>query len=205
MRGWARCRSEGVDLELWIGSRPTIPPSSNVGTGPRPTGLGTIRAHGLALTDNARGNARMDGVILVPDGVARITLHPTRLNDDPVNIDPSQFGTATATVHDNVAAFQLPIPTATTSRSAVSGLLGASAVAQTTWLDASGHVIKHTNHLRSLHQDQGKERTAWSIARSTTPKPVLPAKPERLLTPLMSQSRLCTIRATGALRRLLQI
>ena len=136
-------RSEGVNLVLRIGSAPTIPPSSETGTGPRPTSIDTVRAHGLALADNVRGNYMLDGVVLVPDGVAKITLRVIRIIRTPVTIDPSQFGTATAPVHDNIAAFQLPIPTAT-SRHAFSSLFGTAAVAQATWYDTDGNVIKHT-------------------------------------------------------------
>jgi hypothetical protein len=136
-------RVEGVDLSMWIGSKSTIPPSSEIGTGPRPTSVGTLRAHGLALTNNARGKHLMDGVLLVPDGVARITLRPIRVIGPPVKLDASQFGAVTATVHDNIAAFQLPIPTIT-KRPAISGMFGTSAVAQTTWFDANGQVLKQT-------------------------------------------------------------
>lgn len=139
----SRQRSEGLDLELWIGTKRTIPPSSDIGSGPRPTSVDTIRAHGLALADNAPGQNLIDGVILVPDGVARITLRLIRVIHAPLSIDPNQFGTATATVHDNIAAFQLSIPAAT-SRNTLSGMFGTSAIAETTWFDASGNVIKHT-------------------------------------------------------------
>jgi len=138
-------RAEGLALEMWIGTKPTIPPSSDIGTGPRPTSVDTVRAHGLALADGVRGTNLMDGVLLVPDGVARITLRPIRIIQAPVKIDPSRFGTATATVHDNLAAFQLSIPTAASRRTFLgTGMFGTSAVAQTTWFDASSNVIKHT-------------------------------------------------------------
>lgn len=140
-------RSEGLDLELWIGTKPTIPPSSEDGTGPQLTSIETIRSHGLALAENARGQHLIDGVLLVPDGVARITLRLTRVIRTPVGVDPSQFGSATATVHDNIAPFQLSIPTVIPTgagRDTVSGMFGTSAVAQTTWFDSSGNVIKHT-------------------------------------------------------------
>lgn len=140
-------RSEGLDLELWIGTKPMIPPSSEDGTGPQLTSIDTIRAHGLALAGNARGQNLIDGVLLVPDGVARITLRLSRVIRAPVRIDPSQFGTATAAVHDNIAPFQLSMPTLIptgSGQSTVSGMFGTSAVAQTTWFDASGNVIKHT-------------------------------------------------------------
>lgn len=140
-------RSEGLELELWIGSKPTIPPSSDGGTGARPTSIDTLRTHGLALTDKVLGTKLLDGVLLVPDSVAKITLHVTRVIRSPVKIDPSQFGTATATVHENIATFQLAIPAVSPKAAGpntVSGMFGTSAVAQTTWFDASGNVIRHT-------------------------------------------------------------
>jgi hypothetical protein len=136
-------RSEGIDLELWIGSKPTIPPSSDEGTGPPPASIDTVRDHGLALADNVRGGSLLDGVVLVPDGVARVTLRVLRVIRSPVSVSPSEFGTATAAVRDNIAAFQLSIPTAP-SRTSSTGLFGTSALAQATWFDASGKVIKHT-------------------------------------------------------------
>jgi hypothetical protein len=136
-------RSEGIDLELWIGSKPTIPPSSDEGTGPPPVSVDAVRDHGVALADNVRGSNLLDGVLLVPDDVVRVTLHVIRVIRSPVRVSPSEFGNATAAVHDNIAAFQLSIPTAA-SRNGVSGLFGTSAVAQATWFDASGNVIKHT-------------------------------------------------------------
>ena len=139
----SRRRSEGLDLTMWIGSKPTIPPSSGIDTGPRPTSVDTIRADGLTLADNVRGENLMDGVMLVPDGVARITLRPIRLTRAPVMIAPSRFGTATGTVHDNIAAFQLSIPTVI-RRNAFSSTFITTAIAHATWFDASGNVIKHT-------------------------------------------------------------
>jgi hypothetical protein len=136
-------RSEGVYLEMWVGSKSTIPPSSDIGSGPRPTSIETIRAHGLALADNVRGQSLMDGVMLVPDGVAKITLRPIRVTNARVRIDPRRFGTSTATVQDNVAAFRLTLPTVAIPRSP-SGMFSPSAVAQVTWFDAGGNVIRHT-------------------------------------------------------------
>ena len=135
-------RSEGVDLELWIGPKSTIPPSSDQGTGPRPTRAGVIRSHGLALASSAGGNL-LDGVVLVPDGVAKVTLRVSRVIDPPVKVNPSQFGTATAAVHDNIAAFQLTLPHVTVKKG-LSGMFGTPGVLQTTWFDARGNVIKHT-------------------------------------------------------------
>lgn len=136
-------RAEGLDLELWIGSRPTIPPSSEDGTGPQTTSVATIGAHGLALADPAPGGRRLDGVVLLPDGVARITLRPVRLLRSPVKVALGRFGAASATVHDNIAAFRLAIPTVARARG-VTGMFGTSVVADVTWYGASGTVTRRT-------------------------------------------------------------
>jgi hypothetical protein len=136
-------RVEGLELNLWIGSARTIPPSSDTGTGPQPASVDTVLAHGLAITDGNPGKKLVDCVVAVPDGVARITLTPIRLTHSPVSVNPSRFGTATATVRDNIAAFQLPIPTVA-NRHALTGEFGVPAVAQAVWFDASGNVVKRT-------------------------------------------------------------
>jgi hypothetical protein len=138
-------RSEGVQLSLWIGRKQTIPPSTQVATGPPPTSLDTVRKHGLAVTGNVRSTAVQDGVVLVPDGVARITLQPIRVGRTPVPVNPSAFGSATGAVSDNIATFQMPIPTITdTSRGAFSGLLGTTLLTRDTWYGPNGNVIKQT-------------------------------------------------------------
>lgn len=157
-------RVEGLDLNLWIGSARTIPPSSDTGTGPRPTTVSTLLAHGLAITDGTPGKKLVDGVMVVPDGVARITLTPIRLIHPPVTVNPSRFGTATATVRDNVAAFQLPIPTLA-NRHAFSGEFGAPAVAQDVWFDAGGNVVKRTTTTLDLFVTvSGKGPSPGSLA-----------------------------------------
>jgi hypothetical protein len=135
-------RLEGLDLDLWVGSAATIPPSEELGTGPRPASVSTVLAHGLALTDDGHGT-HVIGVVVVPDGVARITLRPIRLIAPPVPVNPNRFGAVSATVHHNIAVFQLPIPTVA-SRRAYSGQFGVPAVAQTIWFDAAGNMLKRT-------------------------------------------------------------
>lgn len=172
-------RVEGLDLELWIGSSPTIPPSTDIGTGPRPTSVGTLLAHGLTLATGVRGTNMIDGVMVVPDGVARITLRPTRLVAPPVTLDPSRFGTASATVHDNIAAFQLPIPSGA-SRSMYSGEYGIPAVAQAVWYDATGNVVKRTTtNVDLLVNVRG---------RGPRPGPPGPARLRRLRTQFCRQN-----------------
>jgi hypothetical protein len=135
-------RSEGVYLVLWIGSATTIPPSSEDGTGP--TSVRTLLAHGVALSDTTANDHVIDGVMVVPDKVAKVVIRPVRVVGPPVNVAPSEFGTATATVHDNVAAYLLRLPTVSRPR-AVTGLFGTELVAQATWLGANGKVIKRTD------------------------------------------------------------
>jgi hypothetical protein len=71
-----------------------------------PPGLSALRARGLMLsTYIAQGINR--GVIVVPDGVARVVLGPVRVRDRSVTRRVTPAAGATATVHENVALFQL--------------------------------------------------------------------------------------------------
>jgi hypothetical protein len=136
-------RSEGVDLELWIGTKPSIPPSSFDGTGPPPTTVQTLRTHGLTLTNNAPDKRSIDGIVLVPDGVATVTIQPVHITRTPFKVNISQFGTARAAVHDNIAAFQLPMPTATNTR-LPKGMTDVPAIAVETWKATDGQIIKRS-------------------------------------------------------------
>lgn len=153
-------RSEGVNLALWIGTQATIPPSSLSGTGPRPTSVGTVLAHGLALADVVQGTDTMDGVIAVPDGVASVKLGPfvSLPNAAPPGVSTKALNAAlaaiqaSATVHDNVGAFRLVIPVVTTSRSLARppgaprgfALFGMGTKAQDAWFNSNGQIIKRT-------------------------------------------------------------
>ena len=78
----------------WIDST-TIPP-----------GVSALRTKGLMLSAyTAQGINR--GVIVVPDGVARVVLGPIRLTDRSVTRRLAPTAGASAVVHDNVALFQL--------------------------------------------------------------------------------------------------
>jgi hypothetical protein len=140
-------RSESVDLSMWIGSAPTAPPASYTGTGLRPYNAATVRAHGLALSDPTRGKT----IILVPDGVASVTLQPIRLTppqiapgvQQPPVVQPGEFASVTAAVHDNVAPFELKLTV--TDRHARSRMTYFFvAVARATWFDSNDHVIRQT-------------------------------------------------------------
>jgi len=135
-------RTEGLELVMWIGSARTIPPASEVGTGP--VAVGDLLRSGAALTDGTRNPPVIDGVMAVPDGVAKVTVRPIRVLRTPVALDPNRFGIATTTVHDNLAAFLLRRPTVQSADASGSKLFGANGVAEVTWFDAAGKVIKRT-------------------------------------------------------------
>ena len=126
-----------------IGTANTIPPDQEFGTGPETASVKTVLAHGLALSDGQIGD-RLAGVVAVPDGVARIRMRIIHLTGSPASVTLSAFGTAEAMVTDNLAPFELRIPT-TTNRRMYSALLGIPATAQTTWYGSAGHVIKQTS------------------------------------------------------------
>ena len=62
--------------------RSTIPPSSETGTGPRPTSM-TRSAITASRSPTTCAAAMLDGVVLVPDGVAKITLRVIRIIKPP--------------------------------------------------------------------------------------------------------------------------
>jgi hypothetical protein len=71
-----------------------------------PPGLSELRTHGLMLSAYvAQGVNR--GVIVVPDGVARVVLGPVRVTDRSVTGRIAPMRGVTATVQENVALFQL--------------------------------------------------------------------------------------------------
>ncbi|HJS96252.1 MAG TPA: hypothetical protein VJ741_18450 [Solirubrobacteraceae bacterium] len=90
-------RGPGINYRAagpWIDST-TIPP-----------GLSALRSKGLMLSAYiAQGINR--GVIVVPDGVARVVLGPVRLTERSVTRRIAPTAGASAEVHDNVALFQL--------------------------------------------------------------------------------------------------
>jgi hypothetical protein len=114
----------------------------DTGTAGMPTSLSSLRSHGLAIFNNAP-NGSSAGAVVVPDGVADVQLGPFRLVDPPVPINSADIANATAHVNENVAAFDISVPMVT-DRKAASGLYGVPAVAQTTWFDANGTIIRRT-------------------------------------------------------------
>jgi hypothetical protein len=150
----SRNRSEGLDLAMWIGTTPTIPPSSLIGTGPQPASLGTLLAHGLALADVAAGKRLLDAVYAVPDGVTSVQLGPfvTLPRQTPPGISRTALNAAlgaihaTTTVHDNIGALQLAVPVVTSRVATGPGpaMDGIGTEAQAVWFNSHGQVIKRT-------------------------------------------------------------
>jgi hypothetical protein len=71
-----------------------------------PPGLSALRTHGLMLSTYVSDGVNR-GVIVVPDGVARVVIGPVRLTDRSVTGRLAPTPGVTANVHDNVALFQL--------------------------------------------------------------------------------------------------
>jgi hypothetical protein len=130
------------------------------GTGPKPTPVSTVRAHGLAVSGgNATPQMRtVFGAVVVPDGVATVTLDPIRVTSPPAPVDPREFGTVSTAVQDNVALFQFNVPYVKDPH--VKSLVYAvTVIANATWTDQHGHVITHTTTPLPL----------WLKVRGTTP------------------------------------
>jgi hypothetical protein len=98
------------------------------------------------------------GAVVVPDGVATVTLDPVRVISPPAPVDPRRFGTVTTPVHDNVATFRFTVPFVR-DRHAKSLVYAVTVVANATWTDQHGHVIAHTTTQLPL----------WLRVRGTTP------------------------------------
>jgi hypothetical protein len=112
--------------------------------------VSSFLAHGPSVFFGAHDDGN-PGVLLVPDGVARVTLGPAQPLpfETPHGVNPNELSNviasvnATATVHDNIAAFDIRIP-AISSPQASSGLYGISSTAPTTWYAAGGAIIRRT-------------------------------------------------------------
>lgn len=133
----ARRRVEELGLSLLVpGSLPT-------GLIAQPVSV--LLAHGLNSFTYAR-HANV-GFFLVPDGVAKVTLGPIHLAlGDLVSPTAAPIPATTATVHDNIAAFRLPVPSVNpwpSARSGRGGMSSAGAYVRETWLGPNGQTIKH--------------------------------------------------------------
>jgi hypothetical protein len=71
-----------------------------------PPGLSALRSRGLLLSAYVSDGVDR-GVIVVPDGVARVVIGPVHLSDTSLGARVTPTPGASAAVHDNVALFQL--------------------------------------------------------------------------------------------------
>lgn len=129
-------------------------------SGPNPTSVAALRRHGLLLSAyGAHGVNR--GAIVVPDAVAKVELGQLRLLEPTRSIQPLHIASTSSDVTDNVALFQLTGITEKNLRINPAALArffsqGAGrgchvslaiyelpAVAQMTWISATGKVITH--------------------------------------------------------------
>lgn len=131
-------RAEGLDIFIAFHDGAASP-------GPAPTSVTDLRAHGLVVSgSNATPTMRsVFGAIVVPDGVARVTLQPIRLISSPAPVDPRRFGTSTTSVHDNIAAYRFTVPYVHDPRQK-SLVYAVTVVARATWSDRHGTVIAQT-------------------------------------------------------------
>lgn len=137
-------RTEGINLLV------ASPGNDGAGTGPRPSTVRSFLAHGINIFFgmSARSNP---GVMLVPDGVARVTLGPARPQrfQTPYHVSAKAVSRATATVdasavvHDNIAAFDLEVPRIVSPK-AYSFTPAIAATSPMTWYAADGRVIRRT-------------------------------------------------------------
>jgi hypothetical protein len=113
-----------------------------------PTSAGALRAHGIAVLPSEFGPGYPgrpagftvhDGAIIVPDGVAKVTVGTVINRPDSNGPGLRVLENVTAAVHDNVATVPLRTPTFNTGFG-----FGPGAVLRVTWLDAHGKVIRHT-------------------------------------------------------------
>jgi hypothetical protein len=134
-------RALGRVEELGVSLR--VPGSLPAGIGAQPVSV--LLAHGLnPFTYALHANV---GVIVVPDGVAKVTLGAIHLAlGDLVSPKSLAIPATTATVHDNIAAFRLPAPSVAPWPSVPAGRSGMSssgAYVRETWAGSDGRVIKH--------------------------------------------------------------
>ena len=134
----SRRRAEGLDIFIAF-------PDGSASPGPTPTGVTELRTHGLAVSGtNATPAMRsVVGAVIVPDGVATVTLQPLRLLSPPAPINPRRFGTSTTSVHDNIAAYRFTVPYVHDPHQK-SLVYAVNVVARETWRDEHGTVIAQT-------------------------------------------------------------
>lgn len=135
----SRQRAEGLDIFIAF-------PDGAASPGPTPTSVTELRTHGLAVSGtNATPTMRnVVGAVVVPDGVATVTLQPIRLVSPPAPVDPRRFGTSTTSVHDNIAAYRFTVPYVHDPHQK-SSVYAVTVLARAIWRDRHGTVIARTN------------------------------------------------------------
>lgn len=145
-----------------------VPGSDPTGLSPQP--VSALLAHGLnSFTYAHHANV---GFVVVPNGVATVTVGPIHLALGNL-VAPTRLAmpATTATVHDNVAAFRLSVPTVSPWPSVPpgqSGMSSSGAYVRETWRDPNGQVINHSTVLiafnfiirRPAHQTRLRRRAA---------------------------------------------
>jgi hypothetical protein len=142
-------RAEGLDLEFafrLVGNSLDL----NGGFGQLPTSVAEFEQHGMTIGALTRRGRVATGILVVPDGVTRVTLRSVQSvqvgegeGGIRIRTSPGAFGTDSVAVHDNIATYGFRIPTVQDGR-LVSGKDGVNATAEATWFDAAGRVIRHT-------------------------------------------------------------
>jgi hypothetical protein len=96
-------RTAGVALTL---SGPGVAESGGPWQGSAQWGVSALRSRGLLLSAYVSDGVDR-GVVVVPDGVARVVLGPVHLLDETITSRLAPTPGASAAVHDNVAPFRL--------------------------------------------------------------------------------------------------
>jgi hypothetical protein len=137
-------RAEG--LTIWL----AVPGSPLEGLSP--TSVATLRSQGANLFTYARD--RNTGVVVVPDGVTKVTLERFRVTS-PVIVDPADIPAVSSGVHNNVAAFHVNAPMVTTRGGLPGrggpGMYSTGAYAHMTWYGAHGNVINRARTLLAFN------------------------------------------------------
>jgi hypothetical protein len=133
-------RVEAVSLVLHVAGSPIEVLS--------PASVGTVRSEGLNVFTYAHGRNR--GALLVPDGVAAVTLGRFQVRS-PVNVSRPALPLIRAGVHNNVAAFALNALIVASRDGSVGTnaprTSSTGAYAQMTWVGPNGNVLKRSEIL----------------------------------------------------------
>lgn len=156
-RSLVRVVKDGADDEVWIvpathtsqSGQQTVQlyvAAHTDATATGPASLQTLQTRGVGLFTHSPvdpSSGRNWGVLVVPDGVARVTLTRLRVAGPVARVRPTVEVNRTAVVHSNVASFSIRIPPASIP-TATAGLYLVNAIAQMIWRDARGRLVRMT-------------------------------------------------------------